>query len=170
MIKLNDTQLLLLSTAAQRDNGSLIPLPDNLTASADKVRKAITAMIKAGVAEEGEVQDATLAWRVDGEIDFGARITKAGRAAIGLGEEGSAQGETPQTAEHQAAPAKQTKAGLVLEMLQREQGATLDELVAATGWLSHTTRAALTGLRKKGHQIDKGKRGDTTCYTVAAKP
>jgi Protein of unknown function (DUF3489) len=54
-------------------------------------------------------------------------------------------------------------------MLQCEQGATLDELVAATAWLPHTTRAALTSLRKKGHQIDKGKRGDATCYTVATK-
>lgn len=30
-------------------------------------------------------------------------------------------------------------------------GASLDELAGATGWLPHTTRAALTGLRKKGH-------------------
>ena len=38
-------------------------------------------------------------------------------------------------------------------MLQRGDGATLTELVAATGWLSHTTRAALTGLRKRGYSI-----------------
>lgn len=169
MTKLNDTQLMLLSTAAQRDNGSVIPLPTNLTAPADKVRKAISAMIKSGVAEEGEVQDAALAWRSDGDIYFGVRITEAGRIAIGLEDAGSAQGGTPQTAEHQPAPAKQTKVGLVLEMLQREQGAALDELVAATGWLPHTTRAALTGLRKRGHEIEKSKRGDATCYRVAVK-
>ena len=27
------------------------------------------------------------------------------------------------------------------------------ELVAATGWLPHTTRAALTGLRKRGYAV-----------------
>ena len=37
---------------------------------------------------------------------------------------------------------------------------------AATA-LPHTTRAALTGLRKKGHDLVKGKRGDVTCYNVA---
>ncbi len=62
---------------------------------------------------------------------------------------------------------KETKAALVLKMLQRDDGATLAELTAATNWLPHTTRAALTGLRKKGHSIDKGKRGDTTCYRIA---
>jgi hypothetical protein len=34
--------------------------------------------------------------------------------------------------------------------LQRDCGATLEELIAATDWLPHTTRAALTGLRKRG--------------------
>lgn len=43
----------------------------------------------------------------------------------------------------------------MLSLLRRETGASLDELVAATGWLPHTTRAALTGLRKKGHAIDR---------------
>jgi len=38
-------------------------------------------------------------------------------------------------------------------LLQRDCGATLDELVASTGWLPHTTRAALTGLRKRGFTI-----------------
>ena len=34
--------------------------------------------------------------------------------------------------------------------------------------LPHTTRAALTGLRKKGHAVDKFKRDDVTCYRIAA--
>jgi hypothetical protein len=37
---------------------------------------------------------------------------------------------------------------MVIALLQQEQGATLAELIATTGWLPHTTRAALTGLRK----------------------
>jgi DNA-binding IclR family transcriptional regulator len=41
--------------------------------------------------------------------------------------------------------------------MQRKSGATLDQLVEATGWLPHTTRAALTGLRKKGYAIQKSK-------------
>src|SRR5215204_595047 len=36
--------------------------------------------------------------------------------------------------------ARETKQALVLGLLQRKQGASLAELVAATGWLPHTTR------------------------------
>ena len=59
-----------------------------------------------------------------------------------------------------------TKSELVLSLLQRSEGATLAELIEATGWLPHTTRAALTGVRKKGHAVEKSKRGKETCYRI----
>ena len=65
------------------------------------------------------------------------------------------------------APAVPSKTALVVTLLQREGGATLGDLVAATGWLPHTTRAALTGLRKKGHAIDKTKPDGVTTYSIA---
>ena len=59
-----------------------------------------------------------------------------------------------------------TKQALIVGMLAREQGATLDELIAATGWLPHT-RAALTGLRRKGFALDKSSREDgKTAYRI----
>ncbi len=64
------------------------------------------------------------------------------------------------------APRSTTKSELVLSLLQRSEGATLAELVEATGWLPHTTRAALTGVRKKGHAVEKSKRGEVTCYRI----
>jgi hypothetical protein len=57
-----------------------------------------------------------------------------------------------------------SKTDRVLEMLRGEEGASLDELVAATGWLPHSARAALTGLRKKGHAIERRKVEDVTRY------
>ena len=60
------------------------------------------------------------------------------------------------------------KIGMVADLLRRKGGATLAELVAATGWLPHTTRAALTGLRKKGHGIERGTRDGVTTYMIAA--
>ena len=60
-----------------------------------------------------------------------------------------------------------SKIATVIDLLKREQGATLDDMVKATGWLPHTTRAALTGLKKKGHTITKDKRDDVTCYRIA---
>lgn len=64
----------------------------------------------------------------------------------------------------QATPATTTKSATVLALLRREQGSTLAELVEATAWQPHTARAVLTGLRKKGHTIERRKRGDTSCY------
>ena len=61
-----------------------------------------------------------------------------------------------------------SKIASVVALLERPEGATLAELVEATGWLPHTTRAALTRLKKKGHLIAKDKRGDVTCYHIAA--
>ena len=64
--------------------------------------------------------------------------------------------------------ARETKQALVLGLLQRKQGASLAELVAATSWLHHTTRAALTRLRQSGHELAKEKRetGETS-YRIA---
>jgi hypothetical protein len=38
--------------------------------------------------------------------------------------------------------------------------------MTATGWLPHTIRAAITGLRKKGHSIQRIKRDGMTCYRI----
>jgi hypothetical protein len=52
---------------------------------------------------------------------------------------------------------RQTKTAQVLVLLTRPEGATLDQLVAATGWLPHSARAAMTGMKKKGHLIGSEK-------------
>ena len=52
-----------------------------------------------------------------------------------------------------SAPRGGSKLAQVIELLERDHGATVDELIGATGWLAHTTRAALTGLRKRGYAV-----------------
>ncbi|HWV13143.1 MAG TPA: DUF3489 domain-containing protein [Sphingobium sp.] len=181
-VRLTDIQLVLLSTAAQRDNGSLLPPPDTLGDSGGRIRKAVASLIRRHLAEEVELPSGADAWRTEGGHSVGVVITDAGRAAIGLTtqeapEPALAAGPTPTAADESAAvaappavaelpsgPGAHTKSALVLEMLRRTSGATLDELTSATSWLPHTTRAALTGLRKKGHAIEKRKRGAVTCY------
>lgn len=61
-----------------------------------------------------------------------------------------------------------SKIASVTEMLRRPQGATIAELTEATGWQTHTIRAALTGLRKKGHDITRGSRDGMTTYLIEA--
>jgi predicted ArsR family transcriptional regulator len=66
-----------------------------------------------------------------------------------------------------AAP-RVTKAAKLLILLQAVTGASLEDMTDATGWQPHTVRAAMTGLRKKGHVIDKQTQGNTTVWSVKA--
>jgi hypothetical protein len=52
-----------------------------------------------------------------------------------------------------------SKQAIIVDLMVRPKGATLDELINATDWLPHTTRAALTGLRHRGYTIER-TRGD----------
>lgn len=61
--------------------------------------------------------------------------------------------------------AKPNKSDTVLALLNREGGATLDQLVETTGWLPHSARAALTGL-KKGHAIERTKVDGISRYAI----
>ena len=68
------------------------------------------------------------------------------------------------------ATVRQSKTAMVVQLLQRSDGASLDELVRATGWLAHTTRAAMTGLKKKGHVIDSDKVDGVRRYRISSSP
>lgn len=48
----------------------------------------------------------------------------------------------------EAAP-RQTKQQLLIDLLKRSEGATIDEIVLATGWQKHTARGAMSGALKK---------------------
>ena len=65
-------------------------------------------------------------------------------------------------------PAKSTKTDAVIRLLRRSNGATIAQIQKVTGWKPHSVRAALTGLRKKGHDIqrDKNVKG-VTVYRIA---
>lgn len=42
-----------------------------------------------------------------------------------------------------------TKQQQIIDLLSREGGATLDDMSTKVGWLPHSTRAFMTGLRKR---------------------
>jgi hypothetical protein len=66
-------------------------------------------------------------------------------------------------------PRSGSKQAQIIALMQRKSGATLEDMVAATGWLAHTTRAALTRLRQAGYILDKAKRATGgTVYHIAA--
>lgn len=93
------------------------------------------------------------------------RMAREPQAAIA--QEASAAVPSSEPAPPRAKP--ESKTGLVLELLQRSEGATIAQLTDVTGWLPHTTRAALTGLKKKGHVVTSTKAsGEDRVYRVAA--
>jgi hypothetical protein len=173
--KLSDLQLVLLATAAQRSDGSVLPPPERLGDQATRIRRAISPLLKRTLIEEIAVTDTTEIWREEDGAKIGLVITAAGRAIIADEKDAPDEQTAPSVAEAilstarvPSAPMATSKIATVLDLLRRPEGATLAEMVEATGWLPHSTRAALTGLRKKGHVLAKRSRGDVTAYSLAA--
>jgi len=128
-----------------------------------------------GLLEEVTVGREQPLWRVDDDGQLiGLRITRAGLEAIGVEPDGEpapdestscTQGPIPSQAatalvQSPPAPGGGSKQSLVVALLRRGEGASLHELAVAMDWLPHSTRAALTGLRKKGHVLTREKRQD----------
>lgn len=171
MTKLTDMQLILLTAAWKREDGSLLPSPESLGDKQAAIHKTIEALIKKGLAAEKEDMIATQAWRTDGDLTFGVVITEAGLATINPAPDAVEGTEkTDHLADHGAQPKParaSSKRSLVLDLLKREGGATLSDIVEATGWLPHSSRAALTGLRQNGHDIASTKVEGVTRYQIA---
>lgn len=65
-----------------------------------------------------------------------------------------------------------TKKGQLIALLSTRMGADVASISVALGWLPHTTRAALTMLRKAGYVVEaaKPKGGGAGRYRIVAKP
>jgi hypothetical protein len=78
--------------------------------------------------------------------------------------------QTPPTGlQASAAAARQTKRDRLVALLSRPEGATIAQMAEALGWLPHTTRAALTGLRKTGLMVASDKVGDQRIYRTGGQ-
>ncbi len=65
-------------------------------------------------------------------------------------------------------PAKPSKVSTILKLLSRPNGASIEQLQKVTSWQPHSIRAAITGLRKKGHEIRRRKNAKgLSVYSVA---
>lgn len=184
MSKLSDTQAIILSTAAQRPDGNLLPLPGSLRGGA--ATKVVGALLTRGLIRERITESPRKAdpalntiWRslengravllfitsegfnaigVDAPSDSGE--TSADEADAGVTEPAHASresldsarqrkprtGSTSAPAGHQREGTKQAK---LIAMLRRKQGATIAQIVEATGWQPHTVRGAFAGVLKK---------------------
>lgn len=68
-------------------------------------------------------------------------------------------------------PKRERKLDIVIALLQRAEGATLEDIMTATGWQKHTVRSAISHAlaKKRGFQIvsDKPKDGQRIYKIVA---
>lgn len=67
-------------------------------------------------------------------------------------------------------PTKETKLAVIIKLLTRPEGTTVDDMVAATGWQKHTVRAALSHAlgKKRGYKIVSDKpQGGQRIYKIA---
>ena len=194
---LTDTHLVLLSAAARHPKGALTRperMPEGTFARAAQrlLRRGLIEQVagqtRSGAADEGT--DRVRRFRITHEgltaigIEPEPTLREASRRADPKqrgrrrakqgSPETSAQPEIPraQVAVSGTKPTQHrpgTKRAHVIALLSREQGAQLSELMATTGWLAHTTRAALTGLRQKGYAIERCKTADgTSAYRIIA--
>ncbi len=70
-----------------------------------------------------------------------------------------------------SAPRPGSKTAELIGLLRRPNGATIGDIVATLNWLPHTSRAALTGLRKRGFAFDRRRLEDgTLAYIITAEP
>ena len=180
---LTDTQRQLLASAALQPDGAVV-LPERRGRGTANAARAL--LTKALVREIRAKADAPV-WRQDEATGrrFSLVLTKAGRAVAT--EAAAATTEVPQAelqgaaaaygaastttegdAGSAATPRSGTKLAEVIALLRREAGSSVTELMAVTGWLPHTTRAAMTGLRKRGYAVTR-EAGDTgSVYRIEA--
>ena len=177
--KLSDTQLVILSTAGKREDGSLLPLPETLTAKGVALSKVVDTLCKRKLVEERQVINSVPEWRHDEERgSLGLFITKSGLLALGVDEtentkpSQAAASVTRQrktdaksrTEARKASAAKpkgrsaplQSKQDLVIQMLRRQSGVTIEDVMAKTGWQPHSVRGFFSGLVRKKLKLPLG--------------
>ena len=186
MTKLSDTQAVILSAAAQRDDGAVLPLPETLKIKGGAVGKVLGSLKARGLIDHLGTPR--------GDDPPPLRITRAGLEAIGVEtEDDASEGATPPDtgatsadagvqavdapapatgADGAATPARRkarakaakrgkaapagkptpragTKQALMIELLKRPEGATVEQIAEVTGWQKHTIRGAISGALKK---------------------
>jgi hypothetical protein len=159
MSKLSDTQVVILSAASQRDEGAVLPLPEALKIRGGAVDKVLGSLKAKGLIEHRGSRR--------GDNPPPLRITRAGLEAIGiepedagdiqriategarLADAADVEGRArrsgpPADTQHGAAatptPRAGTKQALMIALLERPEGATVEQIAAATGWQHHTIR------------------------------
>lgn len=169
---LSDMQLILLASANQRDDGSVLPIPVSIADQDARGRLAIKALLSRTLIAEGQVTSADRCWREEEDQRVGLFITDTGRDAIAALDapqevpSGNSPTEPTRGQSPTSSPRSGSKQEALIERLRQENGATIDELTTDFGWLPHTTRAVISGLRKKGYAVENIRQDGLSRYRI----
>ncbi len=190
--RLTETQWMVLTAASQRDDHCAMRPPRLRGGAAQKVVKKL---LNLGLVEAVRARGDLLVWRGEDEsCPMALRLTSRGleriqteRGELGpnqqvLEQEVGAKTEESRgrfrqngrsTVEAAAGrPASGARAGSkqarVISMLQRPDGATLQAIIAVTGWQRHSVRGFFSGVvrRKLGLELASDKAGDQRLYRI----
>ncbi len=178
MIKLSDTQRAILTTAAERDDLSILPLPETIKLKGGALKQVMGSLGKRGLIRVVQTDPDRLV------------ITSEGMAAIGVAPEDEMTAAPEPDADSAAkagkaatkpVPRAGTKQAMLIDLLKRPEGATVEQIAAATGWQRHTIRGAISGALKKklGLNVEAirtrnvgpnktGAKGSTTVYRIVS--
>ena len=132
--------------ACARDDGVVFPVTANIEGGA--VGNVCKSLLKHGLIEEIAATDLDTVWRHDEERGpVTLRATPMAYTTLGIADD-------PEQPETKAAPEPArrrsgTKQQTMIDMLSRPEGATIEEIAAATQWMGHTVRGAMSGALKK---------------------
>ena len=143
-----DAQLAPTAQGQAATEAAMSPAPTRLTSAARKPARP-TKESSARRQRAGERSA-----RQEGARQETAPVTLDASTAANTGPSTAAESTASQV---QAAPRSSSKLADVLALLHRDEGTSLAEIVTATGWLPHTTRAALTRLRQRGYSIARAQ-------------
>jgi hypothetical protein len=156
MPKLSDTQAVLLAAAAARADLRVLPLPETLRLKGAALQRSLSALHARGLIAEAAQTAPSAMDGPDGERDR-LVVTPAGLAALGVENAGAGAGSADAppagTRTEPQGTRPRGKLGALLDAVSRPEGASLEDLSAAAGWLPHTTRSAITRLRQRGYDV-----------------
>jgi hypothetical protein len=177
-LKLTDAQRVVLAAAGARDSGLILPLPKSLASNKMAASKVLQSLLTKRLIAERPAQRGEETWKGEADDRTTLAITHAGLAAVGI-DEASEPKTTPKATKRLRVPASgkqpargtkksphamsrkgaadqgartpkpSSKLGLLIAALRGRKGASIDELMKATGWQAHSVRGAISGALKK---------------------
>lgn len=147
--KLTDTQRVVLSHAAMQLDGALLPVPHSIRLNAGAVNIVLRSLLTQGLVFERTAARDQVAWRQEENGDrVKLVISDAGCGAIGVdpigtGSAGDGSGVRRDNQSESAASIRMRTLALLIAALEKAEGATIPDLMEATGWQAHSIRGAI---------------------------